>query len=65
MARYERTSADTKAIEEWLKNKDNKITVCPPGAKSDPGEVGYTWGRKKKKAVEPKAAKAKPAPKKK
>jgi hypothetical protein len=57
MARYERTGSDTKAIEEWLKNKDNTVTICPPGAKSDPSEVGYTWGRKKKKAVEPKAEK--------
>jgi hypothetical protein len=53
MAREERSPEDTKAIEQWLKK--NKVTICPPGAKSEPGEVGYTWGRKpKKKKAEPK-----------
>lgn len=51
-----RTREDNAAIKEWLA-KGGKITKCPPGAKSEPGEVGYTWGRKKKK-VDPKAKKS-------
>ena len=53
MARYQRSESDTEAIKEWLA-KGNKVTVCPPGAKSEPGEVGYTWGRKPKKKADPK-----------
>lgn len=48
-----RSRGENAAIKEWLA-KGNKITKCPPGAKSEPGEVGYTWGRKKKK-VDPEA----------
>ena len=43
MARDERDPEELKAINEWLKT--NEVTICPPGAKSEPGEVGYTWGR--------------------
>ncbi len=51
--RFERDPEEQKAIDEWLKK--NEVTICPPGAKSEPGEVGYTWGRKpKKKKAEPK-----------
>ena len=53
MARTQRTREDNAAIKEWLA-KGNKITKCPPGAKTEPGEVGYTWGRKPKKKAEPK-----------
>lgn len=37
-------------IEQWLK-KGNKITVLPPGKRTDPDELEYknTWGRPKKK----------------
>ena len=53
MARYQRTEADTKAIEEWLA-KGNKVTQCEPNARSDYADIAPVWGRKKKKAVEPK-----------
>ena len=52
MARYQRTEADTKAIEEWLA-KGNKITVCEPYARTE--DIGYMsrWkGSKKKKKVD-------------
>ena len=50
--RFERDPEEQKAIDDWLKK--NEITICPPGARSEPGEVGYTWGKKKKKTAEPK-----------
>tara|TARA_B100000683_G_scaffold181285_1_gene174608 strand:+ start:3272 stop:3442 length:171 start_codon:yes stop_codon:yes gene_type:complete len=54
--RFERDPEEQKAIDEWLKN--NEVTICPPGARSEPGEVGYTWGKKpKKKATKKKAKK--------
>ena len=53
MARTQRSREDNRAIKEWL-DKGGKITRCPPGAKTDPTEVGYTWGRKPKKKAEPK-----------
>ena len=53
MARTQRSREDNAAIKEWL-DKGGKITRCPPGAKTDPTEVGYTWGRKPKKKAEPK-----------
>ena len=53
--RFERDPEEQKAIEEWLKK--NKITICPPGARSEPGEVGYTWGKKPKKNKSTKKAK--------
>ena len=48
MPRNNVSSADKKAIEEWLKN--NKVTICPPTARSDPDEIKkkYGWGSKKK-----------------
>ena len=52
MARTGRTREDNAAIKEWLA-KGGKITKCPPGAKTDPEEVGYTWGRRPKKKAEP------------
>ena len=56
MARTGRTRADNQAIREWLA-KGNKVTKCEAGAKSEPGEVTYTWGRKPKKKVDPKEKK--------
>jgi hypothetical protein len=56
MARTGRTRADNQAIREWLA-KGNKVTKCEPGAKSEPGEVTYTWGRKPKKKADPKEKK--------
>jgi hypothetical protein len=46
--RYERTEEETKAIEEWLA-KGNKVTVFDPGVHTDPDDLVYTWGAKKKK----------------
>lgn len=48
--RDEVTDEDSKAMKEWLA-KGNKVTICPPCTRSDPDEVGYTWGRKKKAAT--------------
>ena len=53
--KFEVDSEEQKAIKEWLKH--NKVTICPPGAKTEPGEVGYTWCMKKKKAAPKKKAK--------
>ena len=53
MARHQRTASDTKAIKEWLA-KGNKVTICEPNARSDYADIAPVWGRKKKKAVEPK-----------
>lgn len=51
MARDYTTEEDKKAIEEWLA-KGNKITICPPNARSE--EVQNVWqrGRKKKTKTE-------------
>ena len=58
MARHERDPEELKAINEWLKT--NEVTIFPAGAKSEAGEVGYSWGRKpKKKKAEPKKKTAK------
>ena len=50
MTKYggERTQADTKAIQEWLKN--NKVTVCEPYARTENVPLNHGWGAKKKKA---------------
>lgn len=40
------TEEDRKAMEEWLKH--NKITICPPGERSDDDSISYSWGKKKK-----------------
>ena len=37
-----RSRGENAAIKEWLA-KGNKITKCPPGAKSEPGEVGFDF----------------------
>ena len=49
--RDEVTAEDKKAMEEWLKK--NKVTICPPGERTDNENIGYSWG-KKKKAKSPK-----------
>jgi len=56
--RDEVTSEDKKAMEEWIA-KGNKVTICPPMARSDPDDVGYTWGKKKKAGAPKKVDKAK------
>tara|TARA_R110000851_G_scaffold4150_2_gene17008 strand:- start:5861 stop:6037 length:177 start_codon:yes stop_codon:yes gene_type:complete len=56
--RDEVTDEDSKAMKEWLA-KGNKVTICPPMMRSDPEEVGYTWGKKKKKAAPKPVDKAK------
>ena len=48
--RDEISDQDRKLMDEWLSKKENKITVCEPMARSEPDDIGYTWGRKKKKA---------------
>tara|TARA_R110000851_G_scaffold46355_3_gene112813 strand:+ start:3786 stop:3965 length:180 start_codon:yes stop_codon:yes gene_type:complete len=53
MSRETKTEEDARMMAEWLA-KGNEITICDPGARSDPDEIGYTWGKKKKKAVDPK-----------
>ena len=45
--RDEMTDIDQEAIKEWLE-KGNKITVCPEGTRTDPDDLVYTWGAKKK-----------------
>ena len=40
-----------KAVEEWLA-KGNKITICPPGARSEVVQNVWQRGRKKKTQTE-------------
>jgi hypothetical protein len=49
LSKQERTSAEQKAINQWLKT--NKPTVCPPMQRSDPDKIvkKWGWGSKKKK----------------
>jgi|TARA_B110000967_G_scaffold9296_1_gene9359 hypothetical protein len=49
MARPETTDEDKQMMAEWLA-KGNEIEVCPPGMRSDPENIGYSWGKKKKVA---------------
>ena len=56
--RDEISDQDKKLMDEWLAKKGNKITVCEPMARSEPDDIGYTWGRKKKKAAPKKVDKA-------
>ena len=51
MTRYggEKTEADQKAIQEWLKK--NKVTVCEPYARTENVQLNHGWGAKKKKTV--------------
>ena len=61
--RYEATVQDRAAIDKWL-SEGNKVQVCTPGERTDSEQITYTWGKKKKKAVDPKVAnKKKAAPK--
>ena len=48
--REERSPAEQKQIDEWLKK--NKVTICPPGERTSSDDIAYThgWGKKKKKA---------------
>ena len=41
------TKGDQKLVDEWLKS--NEITVCNPNERTDPDDMVYTWGNKKKK----------------
>ena len=41
------TEQDRKLIDEWLKN--NQVTKCEQGEYTDPDDMVYTWGNKKKK----------------
>jgi hypothetical protein len=36
---------DARMIKEWLA-KGNKVTICPPGQKSDPEKIVNKWQRK-------------------
>jgi|TARA_B110000971_G_scaffold83334_1_gene85465 hypothetical protein len=47
MARYEKTSTESQAIQDWL-DKGNKITQCETGAFTEGVNPGYGWGRKPK-----------------
>tara|TARA_B100000927_G_C16101881_1_gene323541 strand:+ start:200 stop:367 length:168 start_codon:yes stop_codon:yes gene_type:complete len=51
MAREYTTEEDKKAIEEWLA-KGNKITICPPNARSEVVQNVWQRGRKKKTQTE-------------
>ena len=51
--RYEVTVQDQAAIDKWL-SEGNKVQVCTPGERTDSEQITYTWGKKKKKAVDPK-----------
>ncbi len=48
----EKDFENKRLIEEWLA-KGNKITICPPGQRSDPDKIKNVWirrqGRPKKK----------------
>lgn len=46
-----------ETIEEWLA-LGNKITICPPGMRSE-DVVTKSWGRKRKPAAKKTAAKKK------
>ena len=50
MTRYTKTEEEQRLMDEWL-SKGNKITVCDSGARTDPDEITYQWGRGKKKKV--------------
>ena len=52
MARYEKTSTESQAIQDWL-DKGNKITQCETGAFTEGVNPGYGWGRKPKKPGAP------------
>ena len=49
MARDTRTEKDEQMMTEWLKK--NKVTVCPPFARTDPDQLEYKrkWGGGPKK----------------
>ena len=52
MVRRELTEEDKRLMDEWLA-KGNKVTICPPCARSDPDKVKSKykmgWGANKKK----------------
>lgn len=50
MSKAEETAEDKKIIEEWLA-KGNKITICPPEAKTPEEDVVYIYkvGKRGKK----------------
>tara|TARA_R110000772_G_scaffold9867_7_gene32082 strand:- start:716 stop:883 length:168 start_codon:yes stop_codon:yes gene_type:complete len=48
MTRYTKTEEDQRLEDEWLAKKGNAVTVCDPGDRTDPDEIAYTWGKKKK-----------------
>ena len=41
MSRPQTTPEEQKAVDEWI--KDNKVTVCEAGAKTDPDDIEYTF----------------------
>jgi Na+-translocating ferredoxin:NAD+ oxidoreductase RNF subunit RnfB len=44
MARFQTSKAESKAVKEWLA-KGNKITKCPPGAKTEEEDIILKWQR--------------------
>lgn len=50
MARHQRSKEDNRAIREWLA-AGNKVTKCEPNARTEFESTGFSWGKKKKKAV--------------
>tara|TARA_X000000950_G_C13509365_1_gene495102 strand:- start:131 stop:289 length:159 start_codon:yes stop_codon:yes gene_type:complete len=45
MSEEDNRTEDKKLIKEWLA-KGNKITICPPGQKSDPDKIKNVWVRR-------------------
>lgn len=51
--RYKLNDDEQAAIDKWLK-EGNKVTVCEEGAQTDPEQLTFSWGKKKKKASDAK-----------
>jgi len=43
MSRAEKTEEDQKMINDWLAQKNNKITICPPDTRTPEEDVVYIY----------------------
>ncbi len=50
MARLKTSEAESKAVKQWLA-RGNKITKCPPGAKTEDEDIILKWQRGRPKAA--------------